>query len=337
MEIMKITLPTSWDDCSMDWNDPDPGCANYVLALREALVERAIAVNRSIGSNVFTVMPLRPWTYDIASTLRGMVYELAPYFVNIKFDDYKDDLSDFPKMWTLGELVTEDCNIAETPGRGATSLAWKTWFKSMQTVINKLTCIQFSGITGTVLSRSGSTHDPPFSKSINTAMENAMKNDPSRSDFSSFPQQFYAWSGNTEYRYDKDTGERGYCGYAQSRSILIKKAQKPHPTAECDLIFKYCVTKPTTPVGYSSELQHSIFSTGSTGIKEGVETIVTHWSSNQEFDITLGNADDIPKNSTVPTTYWGNDTTIRRSSKTGYEGIVYCILDFGVKNGFKFQ
>ena len=168
-------------------------------------------------------------------------------------------------------------------------------------------------------------------------MDNAMKKDISRDNFSSFPQTFYAWSGNTEYWYNKDTGERGYCGYAQSCSLLIRKALNPHPTAECNLIFKYCVTKPTTPVGYSSELQHSIFSTGSTGIKEGIGTIVTHWSSNQEFDIALGNADDIPKNSTVPTSYWGDDKTIRRSAKIGYEGIAYCILDFGVENGFKFQ
>lgn len=337
MEIMKTVLPNSWDDLEMDWDNPDPGCANYVLALREALIERATLVNQAVGSSVFAVMPLRPWMYDAASTLRSLVYDLAPYFVNIEFNDYKNDLSDFPKMWTLQELITEDSNIAETPGRGSTFNEWKKWFKAMQKAINKLTCVKFSGITGTTLSRSGNTHDPPFSESINTAMENAMKDEPSRDEFRSFPQQFYAWSGNTDYRYDKDTGEHGYCGYAQSRSLLIKKANKPHPTAECDLIFKYCVKKPTGAVSYSSELQHSIFSTGSTGIKEGIGTIVAHWSNDQAFDITLGDVNDIPKNSTVPSTYWGNNETIRRSAKTGYEGIAYCILDFGVENGFKFQ
>lgn len=337
MEIVEIPLPETWTDLNMDWSDPDPGNVNYALAMREALLERAILVGQQMSSNVFSIMPQRPLLVDAMTSLRAAVHGLAPHFVNLDFDDYKDDLSDFPKMWTLSDLITEERNIAEFPGRGATSEQWKAWFQAMRKAINKLTCIKFSGITGTTLSRSGTIHDPPFSESISTALSRALEGDPSRGSFRSFPQQFYAWSGNTDYKYDKETGEHGYCGYAQSHSIVIQKALKPHPTAECDLIFKYCVAKPQNPVGYSSELQRSIFSTGSTGIKEGVGTIVTHWSNDQELDIKLGEVNDIPRNAAVPSSYWGEDRTIRRSTKTGYDGIAYCILDFGVENGFKFR
>lgn len=337
MEIIETSLPEAWTDLNMDWSDPDPGDVSYALAMREALLERAILVGRPLHGNVFTIMPQRPLLADTMTSLRTAVYELAPHFVNLDFDDYKNDLSDFPKMWTSGDLITEERNIAEFPGRGAISDQWKPWFQAMRKAINKLTCIKFSGITGTTLSRSGATHDPPFSEAISTALNNALKGDPSRGSFNSFPQRFYAWSGNTDYKYDKETGEHGYCGYAQSHSIVIQRAQKPHPTAECDLIFKYYVAKPQGPVSYSSELQRSVFSSGSTGIAEGVGTIVTHWSNDQELDIKLGNANDIPRNAAVPSSYWGQNQTIRRSTKTGYEGIAYCILDFGVEHGFRFR
>ena len=33
--------PKSWDDKGMDWNNPDPRRADYVMAIRGALMERA--------------------------------------------------------------------------------------------------------------------------------------------------------------------------------------------------------------------------------------------------------------------------------------------------------
>ena len=33
----------------------------------------------------------------------------------------------------------------------------------------------------------------------------------------------------------------------------------------------------------------------------------------------------------------GYTRTLGRSCKTGYEGVVYCVLDFAVENGLKFQ
>ena len=48
---MAMTIPQSWSDCGMDWNNPNPGDSSYALALKEAICERAAV----IGINLPTV------------------------------------------------------------------------------------------------------------------------------------------------------------------------------------------------------------------------------------------------------------------------------------------
>ena len=350
MEMIQYTPPVSWDDKGMDWESPDPGNVDYYRAILEAVTERAILTNQNPNEVLYSIIQYRPWSIAAMNAIRDAVYRLAPNFVNMEFDDYKDDLSDFPKMWDYYDLVnSEGCRICECPGTGSSNAAgWAEWLKSVKNAINKLTAVKFSGISGTYLSRSGAEHDPPFSESISTALREALEGEPYSGTFSSFPQEFYSWSGNTDY-YRNSDGERGYCGYAQSRSIVIKTARRPHPTAECDLIFRYKVSAPSGPVSYSSVLQKSVLDLGSSGLSLGVSTIRTHWSANMEMDISIGgNVDDIPQNSSVPVSDYrtnydsdgnvsGYSRTLGRSCKTGYEGIAYCILDFAVENGFRFQ
>lgn len=348
--MIQYTPPVSWDDKGMDWESPDPGNVDYYRAIREALVERAILVARSPDSALFDITQFRPWSVAAMNAIRDSIYHLAPNFVNMEFTDYKEDLSDFPKMWSYRDLIdTEGCRICEHPGTGSCNAAgWAEWLKAVKNAINKLTAVNFSGVSGTYLSRSGSEHDPPFSESISTALREALEGEPDTGTFSGFPQEFYSWSGNTDYKKDSD-GEKGYCGYAQCRSIVIKTTQRPHPTAECDLIFRYKVSAPTGALSYSSELQKSVLDLGNSGLSLGINTIRTHWSPDMELDISIGgNVDDIPRNSSVPVSDYrtnydsdgnvsGYSRTLGRSCKTGYEGVVYCVLDFAVENGFKFQ
>ena len=348
MEVIEYAPPTSWSDKGMNWEKPDPANIDYAVALREAIIERAILVKRKINDALLAIMPCRPLSAAAMSALREEINMLAPSFVNQEFTDYKEDLSDFPKMWTYSDLIdAEDCRVCEHPGVGSTTDKWSEWFTFMRNVINKLTMVNFTGICGTALSRSAARHDPPFSESISTVMREVMEGDPRKDTFYSFPQEFYAWSGNTDYKKDRD-GKNGYCGYAQSRSLVIQKALKPHPTAECDLIFRFKVSKPLNPVPYSQELQSSTLDLAGSGLTEGITTLVTHWSNDMELDIRLGNVDSIPRNSTVPSSKYksnydsdgnfsGYSREIGRSAKTGYEGTAYCVLDFGVEKGFKFQ
>ena len=230
--MIQYIPPVSWDDKGMDWESPEPGNVDYYRAIREALVERAILVARSPDSALFDITQFRPWSVAAMNAIRDAVYRLAPNFVNMEFTDYKEDLSDFPKMWSYRELIdAEGCRICEHPGTGSCNAAgWAEWLKAVKNVINKLSAVNFCGVSGTYLSRSGSEHDPPFSESISTALREALEGEPDTGTFSSFPQEFYSWSGNTDYKKNSD-GEKGYCGYAQSRSIVIKTT----PVTKCPL------------------------------------------------------------------------------------------------------
>ena len=144
-------------------------------------------------------------------------------------------------------------------------------------------------------------------------------------------------------------GTKGYCGYAQSKSILIKTVQRPHPTAECDLIFRYKITPPTGPLSFSTVLQESVPDLADCGLSFGIHNIRMHWAADMELNIPFGgNVDLIPRNASVPVSDYradydssgqvsGYTRTLGRSCKTGYEGVVYCVLDFAVENGLKFQ
>lgn len=97
--MIQYTPPVSWDDKGMDWESPDPGNVDYYRAIREALVERAILVARSPDNALLDITQFRPWSVAAMNAIRDAVYRLAPNFVNMEFTDYKEDLSDFPKMW----------------------------------------------------------------------------------------------------------------------------------------------------------------------------------------------------------------------------------------------
>ncbi len=48
---MEIKIPESWDDCGMNWNDPDPVNPHYYMAIVEACIERAsIHVNSLVSA-----------------------------------------------------------------------------------------------------------------------------------------------------------------------------------------------------------------------------------------------------------------------------------------------
>ena len=331
MEIIDYTAPTSWNDKSMDWNKPDLGCIDYSVAFREAIIERAVLVGYIPDSALFNIMPYRPLSVDSMNAIRNAIYYLAPYFINMEFDDYE----------------SEDCRICEYPGRGALIHEFTDWFNMARNAINKLTSVNFTGVSGTARSRSATHHDPPFEESISTVMRKVMENDPRESDFSYFPQAFYAWSGNTDYKKDTD-GKNGYCGFAESRELTIKTMVRPHPTAECDVILRYKISNPVNSLSYSNELQYSVLDLGNSGLETGIHTQKIHWSEGMELDIRLGNVNSIPRNSAVPSSQYktsyndegeisGYSREIGRSAKTGYEGMAYCILDFGVENGFKFS
>ena len=179
--MIQYTSPVSWDDKGMDWESPDPGNLDYYRAIWEAVIERASLVRQSPNEALHSMMKYRPWSVAAMNAIRESIYTLAPYFVNMEFDDYKEDLSDFPKMWSFRELVNaEGCRICEHPGVGSCISEWGKWLKAIRNTLNKLTVINFTDVSGEDFSRYGAVHDPPFEESISTVLDQTLRGDPNK-------------------------------------------------------------------------------------------------------------------------------------------------------------
>lgn len=336
MEVIDYAYPESWDDKGMDWNAPDSGRADYSMAIRLALMERAAAAHGPLPPDVFGISPYKTLSLEAVRAVADAIADLAPRFVNAGFTDYKPDYSDFPKMWTYRELVMEEgCDFFRYCPPGGLLADGAEWFKRLRNALNKLHAVPCEEVRGMVSSCSAGIHNPPFGESISRALSEALKslND---SALRNLPTNLYAWSGNTHWVHDEENGD-GYCGYAQSRALRIRAVLKYLPTAECDLVLHAVLRKPEGPVSYSQVLATSIFDSGGTGLKEGLNTQTTHVTDPENLDIAIGDARDIPKNSTVPHSDFNEDSTLRRSAKRGYEGRVVGILDYAAENGFQFQ
>lgn len=346
MEVIEYEYPESWDDKGMDWENPDPERADYVMAIRQAIMERAAAVHISLPVSYYylAVSPMKAVSRFMVEEFIYAIRLLAPYFVNMGFSDYKEDFSDFPKMWTYSDLIQEECcELYAWAGRDSMCRNGGAWLKAMKNALNKLTVIKCHPIRGEVFSRSGSKHDPPFDESIGTALEQAMEND-GRRDFSGgFPLDVYGWSGNTHWccpRKDDEDSKDGYCGYAESRAYVITQMENWLKNSEFDLVMAAKVSRPTGPVSYSQILDVSIFDSGSTGLKEGIAFLAPkHIKDVTDIELKLGDPDTIPKNSNVPSSEFDSDgnAITRHSTKIGYTATLWGLMDYGVENGFKFR
>ena len=61
MEVIQYEEPRSWDDFGMGWNDPDPRCAHYMMALRNAFFERMAAAASDVYMYSYNVQRLSVW------------------------------------------------------------------------------------------------------------------------------------------------------------------------------------------------------------------------------------------------------------------------------------
>ena len=346
--MIEYETPESWEDKGMNWNTPDPCNADYVMAIRQALMERCAALHTSVD---YRLRRISPWKTLSRSSVEGIVRTIASMamsFVNIGWEEFEDDYSDFPKMWTYGDLVQErNCRLYEWAQYGLLRENGGEWLKQIRNAVDRLTVIRAGDVYGTSLSRSGSRHDPPFGESIGDAMRQAFDTLKEGELDGSFPSSVYGWSGNTHWKCprpdfngDPEDNQDGYCGYAQSLAYRIKAARSWLLGAEFDVFAAVVVGRPTGPVSYSQQLDTSNLDGGGSGFTEGLNwTERIHVSPHCEFDLPLGDPDAIPQNGTVPTSEFdGEGNAIKRhSAKTGWVGKSYGFLDYGVEGGFKFR
>lgn len=332
MEMINYTPPTSWDDKGMDWGKPDPANFDYVMAIREAIVEKALLTGYTIPATLFRLSPCAPLNTDVLTAIRDAIYALAANFVDITFKNYKSDGSDFPKMHDYGTLILpEDCRICTMPPKGSMIDAFGDFLIAAKNVLDNLTVIINTKGNGTTLSRDGNYHDPPsVSETINESISRAMTNDPVKGTFSLFPQTIHNKTGTTHYNQGP-----GYCGYASSRALKIVMDSPPIPNAKCKIIIATFAGKVTSNVGYSSETQYNDYDKGPLEVPDGMD-IRDFGEWKEKITLDFGDVDFFPKYPKTPSSQW-SPTQIRRGSWLGCEVRIHCLLDFGIPGGFKFQ
>ena len=353
MEVISYEEPRSWDDFGMDWNDPDPRCAHYMMALRNAFFERMAAAADDVYMYSYNVQRLSPWKTVTTDQLRNVVSELEMLcraYYNLDPEAYKDDLSDFPKRMRLSDVLTEDdCDAFMNASRGAILEHGGEWMRKIRNAICRLHVVECRRAWGTTLTRSGAEHDPPFDESIGKAFEHAFGDgQPAESEFKqTVPRSIYAWSGNNHWKGPRpvEDGEDwegnvdGYCGYAYSVAYRFRRIRRWLAGSEVDLVLAAVLDSPTGPTGWSNELATSVFDTGDSGFRRGLNFARTHVEDPTDMDYTFGDLDSIPRNEVVPQSDFDSEGNAiwRRSAKRGYEGKVYAFLDYECNNGFRFR
>lgn len=348
MEVIEYETPTSWDDKGMNWNTPDPTNADYVMAIRQAILEKCAALHWPVGGGVFDISPAKAVSRKMVAALISTIRQLAGRFVNVSWEDYKEDFSDFPRMWTYGDIIQErNCRMYEYAKFGLLTENGGLWLKQIKTALDKLTVIKASQVYGKSVMRYGAEHDPPFSESIGTAMQEAFDGETWSKHNTSFPTQVYGWSGNTHWKCpkpdwegDPEDNKDGYCGYASSLAYRLKGVRSWLKDAQFDLFAGVIVTAPTGAVDYSQVLDQSILDTGSTGFRKGLNwTKKVRVKDPCNVDFVLGDADAIPKNEAVPSSEFDKDgnAVTRHSTKKGWVGKTWGFIDYGVDGGFKFR
>ncbi len=352
MEMIHYEEPQSWDDYGMDWNDPDPRCAHYVMAIRAAFLERAAAAKDGFVSSGWQILKISPWKAVNSDLLRNLVYELeylCRFYYNLDPYAYKDDFSDFPKRMRFSDIVSsEDCETFLNANRGQILEHGGAWLRKLKNAICKLHVVQCHEAWGTRFSRSGSEHDPPFDESIGKAMEQAFgDNMPAEGRFGSAPpNSIESWSGNNHWKCprpdwegDPEDNKDGYCGYAQCSAYKYTRIRRWLNGRECDFVVAVLPKPCSTPTGFSNELATSVFDLGQSGFSEGLNLMRTHVENPLDFEFTVGNIDSLPRNEVVPQSDFDSEgnATWRRSAKRGFTGKMWTFLDYECENGFRFR
>ena len=354
MEVIQYEEPRSWDDFGMDWNDPDPRCAHYMMALRNAYMERLAAAASDVYLTSWSVQYLSPWKAVNSDHLRDLVAgieHMCRSFWNLDPEAYKEDFSDFPKRMRFSDVLSaEDCGAFLNASRGALLEHGGEWLRKIRNALCRLHVVECRHAWGTTLTRSGDEHDPPFDQSIGRAFERAFgEGQPRESAFEqTVPRTVYAWSGNNHWKcprpdYEGDNPEEensdGYCGYAQSVAYRFTRYRRWLAGSEPDFVVAAVLDSPTGPTGWSNELATSVFDAGGSGFRRGLNIARTHVDDHMDFDFTFGNVDEIPRNEVVPVSDFDSEgyAVWRRSAKRGYEGKIWTFLDYECERGFSFR
>lgn len=103
MEIISEPCPASWEDGGLNWDSPNPTDFRYFAAIREAILERSLAVDYKLNHTL--LREIRPYHALSADQLREVgeqIYSLSQRFLCAQAEDWKPILDCYP-IYQQGE------------------------------------------------------------------------------------------------------------------------------------------------------------------------------------------------------------------------------------------
>lgn len=103
MEIISEPCPASWEDGGLNWDSPNPTDFRYFAAIREAILERSLAVDYKLNHTL--LREIRPYHVLSADQLREVgeqIYSLSQRFLCAQAEDWKPILDCYP-IYQQGE------------------------------------------------------------------------------------------------------------------------------------------------------------------------------------------------------------------------------------------
>lgn len=344
MEVMDYAAPESWDDKGMDWNAPDPRNADYAMAVKLALMERANVCGYSLSNEVVGISPWKPASREALVAAASDVARMAKHFVDLD-GEYGDDWSDFPRSWTYRDLSEVDgCSLAPTPTPGTPLAGGCELLKRLRNAIGMLHVVECGHVRGRRRSPWGVGMYKPYSEAFAEALGEAEAN---AGDYgwSLLPDYISAESSATHdwhYDYDDETVDE-YTVRLNWESQIVTRVDSPHPSFAFDFVVKVLAKRMRDDAaGYADEVNY-VFDTGDSGLEEGMnelrwrcEPVEPDEEDGEEVEFTIGTSVHLSVPGVPVSTFPEDDYPTIRASVAGFEGRLWGFLDFDVEGGFRF-
>ncbi len=354
MAVTSYVAPTSWTDKGMNWDDPDPGNMDYIMAILLALRERlelAGDSNSILNVNYLLrgVMPYAPmcrfqkyyngYTY-LADRIREVLWDICAAYVNREKMEAVESYYDPEEIrMTWSDVVKAFPDVANQPFCGSCQDRYKDFLKACKGALDMLHILPSGAKRFPTASKVSYAPIVNYNHSAKDGSSGGWKDDGDAA-YSSAVQNLSAdtpsehegehyseWEIAEVYSKTRISKAKssGRCqAYVNAQILEIQNlvlSQKP-----CELIFLVQASKPTEP---DSATTANVFDPVNTGFSEGLNRIRMQPS---DLPVRFGSFEQLPTPCDPPI----SESYSTTYGYSGYSAKIYLILDYGVSGGLKF-
>ncbi len=341
MEVREYETPTSWNDKGMDWNNPDLTSVDYIMALKEAIIERYSIYTKfnasTLKAYVAPLYQITPYSPIDIDQLDDLIYSLNG-LNNILIDNMEDcQTLSISNLWAEEGCGTFNPELY----RGEADLqALVPWFKAVKNVINKLTLITSVTLFFRCRTQVGTTgysfgwseelgrNAYLYSEDVQDAFDSALSNLYFSTDERKYIDISYFY-GQCAMEDTLGSGmgipyypNIGYEAEVKSMEFYSDGTFRMHTSASCNLIFKYTPVPPNN--SSSSVYDYNYWQDPATAPPE-----VVYCKDGLIPEFQIGDINDFPYSGQVPPAT--QDLCVK------YYYNIETFADFGISDGFKFQ